>query len=891
MVEEENKNAVAPQRKSWWKKILRIFLWTGGGFLFLILLLLTLLWIYRDDVKSYMIAEVNKRVNTTILVAPQDIDVTIISSFPNVAVVFSNISALDAVQSSKRDTLLTAKKISFAFNIMDLFHENYVIKKIYMGDAKLKLWVDEKGNDNYHFLKEEKDTVKNDTSHVAFALNDIHFENVHFIYHDKKAKQQLDLAVNDIRFTGNFGTEKYIFGTEADLFVNTIQSGKTSYFRKKHGTLSISMEVNNATSNFSISKAKLSIEDFNVGISGNAKQVGKNYRLDLAVKGEDIDLPSALSLLPASYAQCVCDFESSGEFYLNGKVNGLCGDTTVPDVTADFGIRSGGTISRKNSGVSLHDVSLSGNFSNAKGNEGFRLSSFSASSAKSNFSGNFSMKGFSRPEFSAKLNGAIDLEELQSLLQIDTIEKISGNTNISFSASGKPSSGVPTISDFRKFQTGGKISMHSVTVKLKGAKEAVDSINGDLSFDGNNVTISDLAARTASSDLVMSGNVKNLLGYIFTDKEVLDISGDLSSKNLDLNKLLEDGAPRNSSSDKDSSYRLLLPERIRFDLNTSIHHVIFRKFEADDVAGDLVMNKKRLTADPVSFHSMDGSFDGSGMIDGSLGDSLLITCNATIKDVSMYKLFYQMENFGQEKDTVITYNNVRGKLTSQVNFASMWGNDLEVNERKIYTDADITITQGELIKFLPFDALSKFIKLEDLRDVKFQKLHNNITIKNRIIDIPKMEINSSAINVTMSGTHDFDNNVDYHFIVDMDELHAKKVKAAKKENSEFGEEIEDGGHRTRLYISMKGYIGNPDMSYDKKGAVEGIKDDLHQQKEDLKQILHNEFGVFKDDSLNPKDKNKKEDRKKETNGKFILEQDNAAKKKKGDDKLDDSDDY
>ena len=157
--------------------------------------------------------------------------------------------------------------------------------------------------------------------------------------------------------------------------------------------------------------------------------------------------------------------------------------------------------------------------------------------------------------------------------------------------------------------------------------------------------------------------------------------------------------------------------------------------------------------------------------------------------------------------------------------------------------------------------------------------------------MPKMEINSNAINITMSGTHDFDNNVDYHFIVDLDEIRAKKAKAAKPQNTEFGIEEDDGGHRTRLYISMKGYIDNAEIKYDTKGAIQGIKDDLHQEKQNLKSILSDEFGWFKKDSLNPKDKNKKEDRKKDDGGKFILQQEDSPKDKKKKDDLDDGEDY
>ncbi len=504
------------------------------------------------------------------------------------------------------------------------------------------------------------------------------------------------------------------------------------------------------------------------------------------------------------------------------------------------------------------------------------------------------MKSFEHPHYEANLSGHIDISELQNVLQIDTIEETSGMLDIQLIASGSPAKGTTlTPRDFRAFKTSGIAKFTGARIKLQGASYAVDSINGKLSFDGNNVKAENFSAQAGKSDVQIDGTVKNLLGYLFTQREVLDISGNLSSNNLDLNALLNSEMVTDTKQSADTSYQLVLPDRLRLHLNSSVKHILFRKFEASDVTGDLQLNKQRLTADPISFHSMDGAVSGSGMIDGTREDSLLITCNADIQSVNIYKLFYQMENFGQDQDTTITYNNVRGSLTSQVNFASLWGSDLNVNEKKIFTDADISIANGELINFRPLEALSRFIKLDDLKDIKFKSLHNNIEIKNRIISMPKMEINSSAINITMSGTHDFDNNVDYHFIVDLDEIRAKKAKAAKPQNTEFGIEENDGGHRTRLYISMKGYIDTPEIKYDGKGAIQGIKEDLHQEKQNLKTILHNEFGWFKNDSLNPKDKNKKEDRKKDGGGKFILQQDDQPKdkKKKGDDNLDDGEDY
>ncbi|MDQ3109274.1 MAG: hypothetical protein M3R17_05225 [Bacteroidota bacterium] len=881
---------VKTKSRPWWKRILRLFLWTGSIFIFLLLALVGLTYIYQDEVKGYVIDEVNKRVISPILVKPEDIDITIVKTFPDVSVIFNNIAALDATASEKRDTLLKAESISLGFNIMDLFHGNYSIHNIEMENGQINVRVDENGKDNYHFLKETDTTSQADTSHVDFELDKISLRNVVCSYADKKSDAVYKAEFHNLNFTGDFGKDKYDFGTEADFTVEKIMFGKSTYFKNNSGSIDLVIAIDNLTGNYQVSRGKLKIAELALDVTGNFAERNKNYLLDLLVKGDDIDLAAALSLLPSSYTSNIAGLKSTGEFFIDGTIKGLMGDSATPDIITKFGITDG-TLGRNKSTVELHSISMEGIFSNVKGNDGIQITSFKASSEKSKFTGSFLMKNFDRPKYSTKLSGHIDMEELQQVLAIDTIESASGMLDVAFEASGSPAKGNSlTAKDFRTFKTSGSVTFTNGAFKLKGQTFPVDSIGGKLVFDGNNVGAENFKARAGNSDISMDAQVRNLLGYIFTEKEVLDINGKVSCDNLDLNALLNSEKAQTEKS-ADTTYHLVMPDRLRLNLNTAVNHVVFRKFEASEVRGMIRLSNERLTADPVSFRSMDGSFTGSGMIDGTQGDSLLITCSADITSVNIYKLFYQMENFGQEDDTTITCNNVRGNLTSHVNFASLWGNDLNVNEKKIYTDAEVTITNGELINFKPLEALSRFIKLEELKDIKFKSLHNTIEIKNRVISMPKMDIHSSAIDITMYGKHDFDNMVDYHFIVDLDELRSKKVKAAKPENSEFGHEIEDGGHRTRLFISMKGDIDDPQMSYDKNEAVKTVVQDLKQEGKNLKQMLHEEWGLFKND----KDKEDRKDRKKEDEGKFILQQDDNPKpkdkKKKGDENLDDGDDY
>ena len=97
-----------------------------------------------------------------------------------------------------------------------------------------------------------------------------------------------------------------------------------------------------------------------------------------------------------------------------------------------------------------------------------------------------------------------------------------------------------------------------------------------------------------------------------------------------------------------------------------------------------------------------------------------------------------------------------------------------------------------------------------------------------------MEIKSSVMDLTASGTHSFENIVDYKLQLDLSQILGRKVKA---QNSEFGTIEDDGLGRIRIFLSMKGPLANPKISYDRKSIEQKIVQDVKQEKQDLKKIL------------------------------------------------------
>lgn len=840
-----NENSVAPSIPS--KKSPRLFriLWRIIIFFFILFVAVAgggalAGYYYQDEVKEYVIEELNKHLNTQLIIDGKDIDFTILKSFPYASLDFQNVKALEVIENKKKDTLFKAGKISLQFNLVDIIRKKYHVKKIKIDDVVLKIRIDKNGKDNYHFWKPPSDTS---VTTFSFALEKIVLTNVQLYYKDQKAGQKMDVLIKKSMLSGKFSNSKYSLETASDLFVNHLEMEGSTFLRKKKIHAELALDVDNTMPSYKIKDGKIKIENLLFEVFGNVINAGKEPIVNFGIKGKDMDIRSVLSLIPNQYKGIINDYESTGEFYFDATIKGSITKDKTPEINADFGIKNA-DITQVKDNIVLRNVNLKGRYSSgSNGNsEGslFELIPFSATIDQGSVSGELSLHNLNNPSVSAKINADISLEKLQAFVKIDTIETIFGQLKIdaSFTGEGKEFNTI----NYQNIITSGVLSVSGMNIKLKNNALVFANINGDFTFDNNDLAVNALTGNVSNSDFELKGVFKNSIGFILKKNQDISVEATLNSKNLDLNELL---ANKEEDTSSKSKYKLKFSEHINVNLNSEIQHLVFRKFEATNIKGVVKLKDKKMSVDPVTLSTMSGNVTISGLIDGSDSTKLLITCFSEMSKINITKMFVAFENFGQ---SAITDKNIKGVTTAKVQFASVYSPELEIEMDKVYAGIDMTMENGELNNVETMKSLSRFIELKELENLRFATLKNQFEIKNKVLTIPKMEIKSNALNFTTSGTHTFNNEIDYKIKLSLNELLAKKAKKAKKENDEFGEIADDGLGRTDLFLSMKGTVDDPKIKYDTKSAIQSVKQDLKIEKQTLKTILKEEFGLFKKDT-------------------------------------------
>jgi hypothetical protein len=143
------------------------------------------------------------------------------------------------------------------------------------------------------------------------------------------------------------------------------------------------------------------------------------------------------------------------------------------------------------------------------------------------------------------------------------------------------------------------------------------------------------------------------------------------------------------------------------------------------------------------------------------------------------------------------------------------------------------MSNGELKNVSQLLSLSKYLNVDDLKHLKFATLKNQIEIGNGKIIIPEMRIQNNALNINVSGTHTFDNEMDYLFKINLMDWFGKKL--GKNTDDNWEEDNDKKGFN--VFLRMTGKGNNLKIVRDKKSSRDKFKENLKAEHETLKALI------------------------------------------------------
>jgi hypothetical protein len=266
--------------------------------------------------------------------------------------------------------------------------------------------------------------------------------------------------------------------------------------------------------------------------------------------------------------------------------------------------------------------------------------------------------------------------------------------------------------------------------------------------------------------------------------------------------------------------------------NATIDNFNYGNIEGTDFKGELTFKDNQLFIKGET-NAMDGSFD----LDGTMffEDRPHLQAKLDARGLDVTEFFRQSDNFGQE---VLTHKNVSGTLNSQIAIFAYFDQAGNFLYDDLIVFAGIGIQDGYLKDFEMLESFSSYVKVQDLKNIKFVNMQNFMQINRGEIYIPAMFIQSNAMNLTISGEHSFENEFDYNMKINAGQVMANKFK-------KFNPDLEPVKAKNKgflnLYFNIFGDLENYDYNMKKKDVKKAFDRSAY-RKTEIKNALSKAFG-------------------------------------------------
>jgi len=797
----------------------------------------------HNQLAEALIKKVNNTINTKI--SYESLSVGFWGSFPDISVKFYNILlkpsdgySTEEFVTMNNDTLLFASTMAVSVDLRSFITGQTIITGISCKNGNINLLTDSKGNTNFRVIN--RDPEKEPDSKIK--LNLIAAKDMSIIYDDHTADVLIKGDITNSAVSGE------IFGTGIDLTARvsaTLDLLEVYGFSFANRKAEAELSLFKTKSSVSFRKGKVKLGDLLCNITGSVDYEHK--WLELKINGSNIDLSDMVARLPQQYSKAFEGIKPGGNVELSGDINGYYSNGKAPHFDFQYNL-SRGRLIYDQSGIDVNNLYLKGIITNGSKNnrKTFRLTvdTLKAALGAAYFNGNLTIENLINPYIDLTLNGDLVFDDLRKLIRTKSFDSREGAVSGNISLKGRLPEGVkPDLKALPYLNPVANISLESFAADLPEAGLFFRDVSGKIRLT-EHLRTEDLFMTILNQKYCFNCDFGNFIGWLAGNGETLEITGSVSAETFDPSAFASVQREKPSNEDEERPVTLF-PSDVRAMISFHAQKLTNKKFNAEDFSCNLTYKPFVLSFNDISARCLDGSVSGDFMIGLKSDGSYISRSSLVMNNLDIRKAFVSFNDFGQK---FIVSDNLGGRLSGNLTLLTMTDRDFNVLKPTIIAETHISVTDGRLINFKPVEELSSFIDLNELKEISFSKMENDLFVKNSILSIPKMQITSSVGSFSVYGTHSFSDEYSYHIRVKLSEVLSHKARERNRNRSEFGKVEEDETGRLSIPLKLENKKGKPDVNYDFGQSKDIVKESITEEKKNLKNILNEEYGWYKKDS-------------------------------------------
>ena len=736
------------------KKIIK---WGGITLLAILILLITLPFLFKDKIVAKVKEETNKSINAKVDFG--EFDLSLIRNFPNFSLRVNNLSVIN-IEPIEGDTLVYAKQLDLTIDIMSVIKGGTIgIKKVSINSPVMYFLVNEKGKSNWDIAKPSaKQATNNEPSTFKASLKEYSISNGLIVYNDKTMPFFLKLDNVNHTGSGDFTQDLFLLKTKTLVEHGDMTYGGLQYISQAKAEIDAEIEINLKTMRFTFKDNKIKLNELFLNFSGWVMMPDTNIDMDLKYSATKSEFKNFISMVPAVFTPQFKDLKSSGTMSLDGSIKGRYNSKSMPG----FGLKlkvDKGMFQYPSLPTAINNVNIDLNISNPDGIPDHTIIDLSKLHVEIN-NDPFDAKLYlatpvSDPAIDAFMKGKIDLDKIQKLVPLEKGTELQGIVTADLNAKGKLSS--IKQKKYEQFNASGNLSITGLKYNAPNSKSKVDVSLMKLGFNPSKVSLDAFNSKIGKSDFSATGSLENFIAYALKN-ETLVGTLNLNSNLIDLNEFMSGEQTASGNVDTTSMKVLQIPTNINFILSADIKKLIYQNLSIDQVSGKLEVKDQAISMKDIFMRMMDGTIKMSGKYSAININKPEFDMSLAISDFDISKT---SKNFiSVEKLAPIT-KNCSGSFSTTMTVRGDLDQKMAPVMNTLTGSGKLSTSTVVVDNFPAFVKIADVLKLSSWKSLNVPPINPSFKFVNGRVFVDPFDVTINGIKSSIGGSNGFDETIDY----------------------------------------------------------------------------------------------------------------------------------
>lgn len=743
------------------KKILKIV----GIILFLLITsLFAIPYFFKDQIKAKITEAINEKVDAKVSFA--DADLSLFKNFPKATVTLDKLLIINKAP-FEGDTLISLGELNLKMSIKELFknkEEAIQIEGITSKNGYINIIFNKDGIGNFDIaLKDNKPKEEGKSDPMLLKIQKYQVENFKFQYFDESSQVRMVIDSLNHEGTGDFNASQLDLKTKSTAKMS-LDMGKINYMKNVALSLDAVLGIDLDKSKYTFKENKALINQLPLEFDGFIQMVEAGQVYDLKFKTPTSSFKNFLGLIPSAYASSLEGVKTTGDFTVIGFAKGILTDTTIPKFNIAIASNNG-SFQYPNLPKSVQSIVIDTKIVNETGlmNDTYvNLDKLSFKIDQDVFDAKANIKNISTNALvDAALKGTINLANLSKAYPIKMDKPLTGilkaNVTTKFDMASVEKS------QYQNINNAGTIGLTGFNYADANGKNMTIS-SALIQFNPSQVHLKQFNAKTGKSDLSVTGVLDNFYGFMFRKQE-LKGNFNLTSNQLTVSDFMTTTATPDAKVAETQKTKKAEPLKIPAFLNCTLtakaNTVLYDNLTLKAVSGKMIIKDEKVTLENVKTSIFGGTIGANGAV-STKGKTPVFDMNLNMNQVDIQQSFTQLEML---KKIAPLAGIVNGKINTTIKL----NGNLDATEMT----PDLKTLTGDLVGQLlsttvnaenstMLKALSTNLKFIDLNKVNLNDIKAALTFKDGKVNVKPFDIKYQDIKAVVSGTHGFDQIMDYN---------------------------------------------------------------------------------------------------------------------------------